>query len=105
MDLKNVYLTTLIAEWPRIYNYNNQVIKNYLDVIYDESQGLVIVPVNTTGKVKGATGEFVNLIADDIVVRKNIVRLHEDTSTYTGTFLTQDGSTVTVENGVIISIG
>ncbi len=105
MDLKNVYLTTLIAEWPRIYNYNNQVIKNYLDVIYDESQGLVIVPVNTTGKVKGATGEFVNLIADDIVVRKNIVRLHEDTSTYTVTFLTQDGSTVTVENGVIISIG
>lgn len=105
MDLRNIYLSTLIAEWPRIYNYNNQVIKNYLDVIYDEASGIVVVPVNTSGKIKGATGEFVTLITDDIIVRRNITQLNEDTSTYTGTFLAQDGSTVTVINGIIVSVG
>ena len=105
MDLRNIYLSTLIAEWPRIYNYNNQVLKNYLDVIYDETSGIVVVPVNTSGKVKGATGEFVTLVADDIIVRRNITQLNEDTSTYSGTFLAQDGSTVTVVNGIIVSVG
>ena len=96
MDLRNIYLSTLIAEWPRIYNYNNQVIKNYLDVIYDEASGIVVVPVNTSGKIKGATGEFVTLIADNLIVRNQYTNLYNNITTadyqYYTTYIGADAS-------------
>jgi len=96
MNLGNVYLTTLIPEFPRIYNYNNNVFKNYLDVIYNESTGVVIVPVNTTGRVKGATGEFVNLVVDNLTVRSQYTNLYENSTTadfdYYSTYIAIDAS-------------
>ena len=81
MDLKNVYLTTLIPEFPRIYSYNNTSFKRYLDVIYNESQGVVVVPVNTTGRVKASIGEFVTTITDNLIVKKQWTNLYENTNT------------------------
>ena len=81
MNLKDVFLTTLIPEFPRIYSYNNQVFKRYLDVIYSETQGVVIVPVNTTGRVKASTGEFVTTITDNLIVKKQWTNMYSNTNT------------------------
>jgi len=97
MDLKNLYLTTLIPEFPYIYDYNNKVFKRYLDVIYDETGRVVIAPVNTPGRVKAGTGEFVNLIADNLTVKKQWTNLYENVNTidqdYYNTFIGPDAST------------
>lgn len=108
MDLKNVYLSTLIPEFPYIYNYNNREFKRYLDVIYNETTGVVIVPVNTPGRVKGATGEFVTTITDNLIVKKQWTNLYENTNTADSDFYyayiggdasTRDPSTMgTLEN-------
>ena len=105
-DLKNVFLTTLIPEFPGIYSYNNQVFKRKLDVIYDEARGVIIVPVNTPGRVKAATGEFVTCITDTLIVKKQWTNLYENTTTidqdYYNTYIGVDASTrdaSTWENG------
>ena len=96
MNLANVYLTTFIPEFPRIYNYNNQVFRQYLNLIYDESTGIIVVPVNTAGRVKGATGEFVNLIADNFTVKNQFTNLYQNYTTidydYYSTYVGADAS-------------
>jgi hypothetical protein len=106
MDLKNVFLTSMIPDFPSIYDYNNRVFQNYLNLFYDASTsgGILIKPVNTTGRVKGATGEFVTLIADDVIVKRNITQLNEDTSTYSGTFIVDGSTHITVLNGLITDV-
>lgn len=81
MNTSNIYLTTLIPELPRIYNSNLQAIKRYLDVIYDGTNGIIIVPVETTGRVKASTGEFVNVIVDNLTVKRQYTNLYENTTT------------------------
>lgn len=97
MDTKNLYLKTLIAQFPYIYSYNNQALKRYLDVIYDETGRVVIAPVNTPGRVKAATGEFVNLITDNLTVKKQWTNWYENTTTvdqdYYNTWIGPDTST------------
>lgn len=97
MDLRNVYLTTLIPEFPRIYNYNNQAFKSYLDVIYNASTGVVVVPVNTTGRVKAATGEFVNMVVDNLTVKSQWTNMYENYTTvdqdYYYAYIGNDAST------------
>jgi hypothetical protein len=96
MNFANLYLTTLIPEIPRIYNYNNQIIQNYLDVIYSETDGVIIVPVNTTGRVKGSNGEFVNLVVDNLTVRSQYTNLYNNITTadyqYYSTYIGPDAS-------------
>lgn len=97
MDSKNLYLNTLIAQFPYIYSYNNTVLKRYLDLFYDETGKLIIAPVNTTGRVKGATGEFVNVIVDNLTVKKQWTNLYSNTTTidqdYYNTYIGPDAST------------
>lgn len=81
MNFTPVYLTTLIPELPSIINSNNQVIQRYLDVFYDGSSGIIIAPVNTPGRVKAATGEFVNIIVDNLTVKSQYTNLYENTTT------------------------
>jgi len=96
MDLKNIFLTTFIPEFPKIYNYNNNVFKRYLDVIYNETQGVVIVPINTPGRVKAATGEFVTTITDNLIVKKQWTNLYSNVNTvdqdYYNTYISGDAS-------------
>jgi len=103
MDLKNITLNTLIPEFPRIYNYNNLEFKRYLDVIYSETSGVVIVPVNTTGRVKAATGEFVNVIVDNLTIKKHWTNWYENTTTVdTDFYYAYDGSAVTTRDASVI---
>jgi hypothetical protein len=81
MNFKNLYLTTTLPEIPKIINDNNAEIQRYLDVIYDESQGVIIVPINTPGKVKAATAEFVTAVIDNLIVKKQYTNLYENITT------------------------
>ena len=81
MNLRNVYLNTLIPEIPVIIKHNNDQIKNYLDLFYNESQGIIVVPVNTQGRVKGSSGEFVNLITDNLTVKNQYTNLYDNNTT------------------------
>jgi len=81
MNLKKISLTTLMPEFPAIYEYNNNIIENYLDVIYNEETGVVIVPVNTSGRIKGATGEFVTTITDNLIVKSQYTNLYDNITT------------------------
>jgi len=78
MDLKNINLNTLLSEFPIIYNSNNVELKRYLDIIYDETNGVIVVPVNTSGRIKGSTGEFVNVITDNLIVKKQYTNWYEN---------------------------
>lgn len=80
MNYKDIFLNSFIAEFPSIYSYNNKAIKRYLDVIYNPDTGVVVVPVNTTGKVKGATGEFVTTITDNLIVKRQWTNMYENVS-------------------------
>lgn len=97
MNFTPVYRTTLVPELPGIINSNNQVIQRYLDVFYNASTGVIISPVNTTGRVKAATGEFVNVIVDNLTVKSQYTNLYENTTTidndYYYTWLGGDTST------------
>jgi hypothetical protein len=81
MDLKNVFLTTLIPEFPSIYSYNNQAFKRYLDVFYSETNGVIVAPINTPGSVKGATGQFVNVVTDNLTVKNQWTNLYDNYTT------------------------
>lgn len=97
MNFSTVYLNTLIPELPWILNNNNQITKRYLDVFYDETLGVIISPVNTPGRVKAATGEFVTTITDNLIVKKQWTNLYENTTTidqdYYDTYIGSDVST------------
>jgi len=81
MNYSNVYLSTLIPALPKILNDNNASFKRYLDVFYSETDGVIIKPVNTTGKVKASTGEFVTTITDNLIVKKQWTNLYANTTT------------------------
>jgi hypothetical protein len=74
-------LNTFIPEMPQIIDNNFASFKRYLDVIYNESTGVVVVPINTTGRVKAATGEFVNVIVDNLTVKKQYANLLSNNTT------------------------
>ena len=81
MDWTNVYLNTLITQIPAILNNNNNVFKRYLDVFYSETEGIIISPVTTSGRIKGATGEFVTVTVDNLIVKKQYTNLYESVTT------------------------
>jgi len=81
MDLRKVYLSTLLTELPTIINYNNDEFKRYIDLFYSESLGILTVPLTTTGRVKGATGEFVNVIVDNLTVKNQFTNLYDNNTT------------------------
>ena len=81
MNLRNLYLTSTWPQVPAIWNANNTEIQRAFDVVYNETTGVVIVPINTTGRVKGATGEFVTTVTDNLIVKKQWTNLYENTTT------------------------
>ena len=87
MDWSQIYLDTFIPELPKYWNQNFQAFKRYLDVFYDENRGILIRPLETTGRVKGARGEFVTAVVDNLIVRNQFTNLYENTTTADADFV------------------
>jgi len=81
MDIKNLSLNTFIPEMYKIINYNFASTKRYLDVIYNENLGVVVVPINTTGRVKATSGEFINVTTDNLIVRNQFTNIYSNITT------------------------
>jgi hypothetical protein len=81
MDIKNLGLNTFIPEMYKTINYNFASTKRYLDVIYNETLGVVVVPINTTGRVKAASGEFVNVTTDNLIIRNQFTNIYSNVTT------------------------
>lgn len=81
MNFTPIYLKTLIPDFPKIYNDNNVAFQRYLDIFYDGSAGVIVVPINTPGNVKAATAEFVTAIVDNLIVRRQYTNLYENITT------------------------
>lgn len=88
MDWTPLSLNTLTTQVPKIYNDNFTAFKRYLDVFYDEDLGVVVVPVNTTGRVKAATGQFVNVVVDNLTVKKQFTNLLDNYTVVDSAFIT-----------------
>lgn len=93
MNWTQIYQDTFIPELPKIWNANFEAIKRYLDIFYDENQRIIIRPVNSTGLIKGAKGEFVTAIIDNLIVKRQFTNLYSNITT-------ADSDFVTVYNGV-----
>jgi len=81
MNLTLLKLNTFIPQIPLICNSNFNTIQQYLDVFYDGSSGVIITPVETSGKVKGAKGEFTTIVVDNLIVRSQYANLYENITT------------------------
>lgn len=81
IDWTQVYLDTFIPDLPKIIRDNQIAVQNYIDIIYDASKGAVIVPIQTPGNVKGATGTFVTGVFDNLIVKNQFTNLYSNTTT------------------------
>lgn len=97
MDWSQIYLDTFIPELPKYWNGNFASFKRYLDVFYEENRGILIKPLDTTGRVKGARGEFVTAVVDNLIVRNQFTNLYDNTTTidsdFVNAFTGEDAST------------
>ena len=79
-ELNDVSIRTMIGQLPGIINKNNDIIEQNFDNIYDSSLNKIIKPVDTTQNsqdgnyVKSQTGNFLNVICDNIVANKITVK-------------------------------
>lgn len=78
MDLTKMYITTPFAQYPKIFNDNFNNVNKYLDLFYDSSNGIIIVPVQTTGRIKGTKGEFNTIVVDNLIVRNQYTNLYDN---------------------------
>lgn len=96
MNWTRLSLKTLIPQIPKIINDNNDKFKSYVDVFYDEGGGVIIKPLSITGKVKAGTGEFVNLVTDNLTIKKQYTNLYENVTTVDSDFANAyNGSVIT----------
>lgn len=87
MNLKNVYINTFMPQLPKIINNNFSEVKKYMDNFYDENQNIIIKPVNTTGRVKATTGQFVNAVVNNLTVKNQYTNLYENITTIDSDFI------------------
>lgn len=79
-ELNDVSIRTMIGQLPDIINQNNIIIEENFDNIYDSSLNKIIKPVDTTQNnqdgnyVKSHTGNFLNVICDNIIANKITVK-------------------------------
>ena len=88
MNFTRLSLSTLIPQIPKIVNDNFDATSNYINLFYDASLGVITKPIVTTGKIKGTTGEFVNVITDNFTVKKQFTNWYENTTTVDADFVT-----------------
>jgi hypothetical protein len=97
MNYQPISLDTFIPELPKKWNNSFKEFQRYLDVFYNGTKGIIIKPIETTGKVKGARGEFTTTITDNLVVRNQWTNLYEN-------FTTADVDYINTRNGLDASI-
>lgn len=95
MDLLDIYQKTTWPEVPGIINHNNDEIERMFNLIYDVSRG-IIVPVTTTGRVKGGWGEFVHLVTDNLTVKNQYTNLYDNNTTADYNWYTMIVDTATI---------
>lgn len=66
-NLLDASIKTMIGQLPAIMNYNNDMIEQEFDVIYDASTKKVKLDVDTD-HVKAVTGSFTNLIVNNVQI-------------------------------------
>ena len=107
MEWTNLYINTLIPQVPQIINNNFKSFKRYLDIFYNEDTGIIISPIETTGRIKGSSGEFTTAVIENLIVKNQYTNLYSNVNTadydwytaYDGSvFLTRDPCTVLWEN-------
>jgi len=76
-----LYINTPIPFSPRIINDNFQAVQNYLNLFYDSSNGIIVVPVQTSGRVKASKGEFTTVVVDNLTVRTQYTNLYNNITT------------------------
>jgi len=81
MNWEQMTLDTFIPEYPKIFNNTVASIQRYFDVFYDGSTGVLIKPLTTTGRVKGARGEFVTAVVDNLIVKNQFTNLYDNNTT------------------------
>jgi len=86
MNWTPLYLNTPIPEIPKILNGNFTAFKVYIDIFYDGSSGILRVPLETSGRIKGARGEFVTAVVDNLIVKNQFTNLNENNTTADGDF-------------------
>ena len=96
MDWSQIYLDTFIPELPEKWNSSFAAFDRNIAVFYDKDRGVLIKPLETTGRVKGAKGEFVTITVDNLIVRNQFTNLYENTTTI-------DSDFVTAYNGLDVS--
>jgi len=87
MDWTPLYISTIIPQIPKVINDNFTAVGNTIATFYDETGKILIKPVDTTGRVKGATGQFVNVITDNLTVKKQYTNLYDNYTTADLTFV------------------
>jgi len=74
-------LLTPVPQIPLITNNNFASFERYINTFYDGSIGILTVPLETAGRVKGARGEFVTAVVDNLVVKKQFTNLYDNNNT------------------------
>ena len=88
MDITKLYLSTPFASLPSIINNNFQRVGNYLNLFYDPSNGVIVVPVQTTGRIKATRGEFTTVVVDNLTVRSQYTNLFNNITTIDNDYYT-----------------
>jgi len=88
MDWTPLSLRTFFPQLPKVVNDNFQATEDLINIFYDQSGQILIKPVLTTGRVKGATGEFVNVIVDNLTVKSQFTNLYANYTTVDSDFVT-----------------
>ena len=81
MNWTQLYQNTPIPTLPKIINSNFTSFEQYIDIFYNGSTGILKVPVETTGRVKGSQGEFVTAVIDNLVVKNQWTNLYDNFTT------------------------
>lgn len=74
-------LYTPVPQLPKILNTNFLSFERYIDVFFDGSLGILTVPLETTGRIKGTKGEFVTAVVDNLIVKRQFTNLYDNNTT------------------------
>lgn len=94
-----IFLDTFIPELPIILNNKFNNVDRKIELFYNSTAGIIVAPVQTTGRVKGATGEFATVVVDNMIVRNQFTNLYDNTTTADINFVnTYNGSVATTRS-------
>lgn len=71
MELKQFHLNTFIPTIPFLLNSNFSELTSYISNFYDIDASTIVAPINTEGYIKGAKGEFNQLVVDTLIVKNS----------------------------------